>query len=261
MTPLEAETMVAGLGLDRILAGTPSLTAEAQTDAVSFPKRARALILRALGNPEPDDDAEAEETDPVDYDEATKLLEADEDETKRRAEALYDALPDDIQDDVEAAATYAIAYLQRELPKRLTKTTARLGVSPPEPYELNRFERKWMIVIDPMSALRAMAEGSLDMVMVDALAEAYPEIYKLIAGEGGLLDDAIATMKARRGEKWDVTDDQDRQVKILIQQDPIDFDLANDFAALAPPTPAPPGKHSSRDIKPTDELLPSQKSA
>jgi hypothetical protein len=113
-----------------------------------------------------------------------------------------------------------------------------------------------------MHALRAMAEGSLDMVMVAALEAAYPAIYEAVATPGGLIDDAIASLKSRRGEKWDVTDDQDRQVKILIGADPIDFDLANEYAALspavAPPQPRPMGK---RTVQPTDELLPGQKGA
>jgi hypothetical protein len=255
VTPLDSETMVAALGLDRILAGTPSLTQEAREASITFPKRARALLLKALSSKEPDAD-EAEEPD-FDYTTVSDLL---RDVGEEQNQALFDALPDDIQDAVLAAATTAIEYLQNTQPRRITKTTARLEVSPPEPYELDRFVRAWRVAVDPLSAVKAMTVGALDMVMVGALAAAYPAIYELLAGEGGLLDDAIATMKARRGEKWDVTDDQDRQIKILLQEDPIDLDLANDFADLAPPQQAPPMKKSSGQIKPQDELLPSQKS-
>lgn len=253
---LPGEAIVAALGLDAILRGDPSFTVERQNDAASFTKRARALLLKALAvrEPEPDDEEEPD----FDYQTVSDLL---RDVGEEQNAALFDALPDDIQDAVLAAATTAIEYLQNAQPRRVTKTTARLEVSPPEPYELDRFVRAWRVAVDPLSAVKAMTVGALDMVMVGALAAAYPAIYELLAGEGGLLDDAIATMKGRRGEKWDVTDDQDRQIKILLQEDPIDLDLANDFADLAPPQQAPPGKQSSRSIKPTDELLPSQKSA
>ena len=257
MTPLEAETVVAALGLDAILRGNPSWSLERQENAAAFGKRARAALLRFLGASEPD--AEAEDVPEFDWDEASKLL---QEVGEEQNEALFDALPDDIQDDVLGAATRAIGYLQEVLPRRVTKTTALDAVTPPEPFELDRFARMWMVAVDPMSAVRAMREGSLDMVMVSALAAMYPALYESVAAEGGLLDEAIAVMKARRGDKWDVTDDQDRQVKILIQADPIDFDLAADFAALTPAAPAPPGQpRGAKAIKPTDELLPGQKSA
>lgn len=264
MTPLEAEIAVAVIGLDRIMAGSPSWSLEKQADAEAFPKRARALLLKALGRtaPEADDDAPA-----FDYDEAKRLLEADDDAIERRADALFATLPDDVQDDVLAAASKAIEHLQGILPRRVTKTTARVDVSPPEPFELDRFARAWRVAVDPMSALRAMAEGGLDMVSVEALAAAYPEIYKLVSGRaapgeeggGGLLDDVIATMKGRRGDRWDISDDQDRQVKILLGEEPIDLDLANEFAAMTPITPAQQPRQRSKPTAPIDELLPGQK--
>lgn len=259
MTPLEAEQAVAALGLDAIMRGSPSWSLERQNDAASFPKRARALLLKALGNPDPD--PSDEDLPPFEYDDVVELLEADDEEVERRTNALYDALPDDIQDDVEAAATRAIAHLQNTLPKRVMKTTARVDVTPPEPFELDRFARAYRVAVDPMWALRAMAVGGLDMVMVEAMEALYPALYELIATPGGLLDDALAAMKARRGEKWDVTDDQDRQVKILIGADPIDLDLANDFAAVAQAPAPPPRAGGAKAVKPTEELLPGQKQA
>jgi len=261
LDPLHAETMVAALGLDRILNSNPSFTREAQEASITFPKRARALLLRALSRTEPEaDDTEAPE---FDYDDAKRMLDAGDDEVEKRHLALFEAVPDDIQDDVQAAASTAIQYLQSVLPRQLLKTTARLAVNHPEPFALDRFTRQWRVAVDPMHAMRAMAEGSLDMVMVDALKGAYPAIYKLIADPGGLLDDAIAAMKARRGDRWDVNDDQDRQVKILIGADPIDFDLAADLAASQPITPAAParGKPAKGAPAAVDELLPGQKQA
>lgn len=252
MTPLERESMVAALGLDRILKGTTAFTQEVQADAVSFPKRARAALLRFLSGTE----QEPEDMPPFDWHEAKGLL---DNVSEAQNQALFDALPDDIQDEVLATATLAIQHLQATLPRRVTRTAARVDVLPPEPFELGRFERAWLVAIDPLGAIKAMTEGSLDMGMVAALAAMYPALYKLIAGEGGLLDDAIATMKARRGENWDITEDQNRQVKILIQDDPIDFDLAADFEALSPAAMAPPPKASQKTIEPSDELLPSQK--
>jgi len=257
LDPLHAEMMVGVLGLDRIMRGNASFTLQAQEDAVSFPKRARALLLRALAARE----AEPPEEPDFDYEEARKLLEADDDAVEARHNALYAELPDDIQDDVEAAATHVIGYLQAQLPRKVIRTTAREEIAPPEPFALDRFARQWRVAVDPMSALRAMAEGSLDMVMVAALEEAYPEIYKLVATPGGLLDDALAAMKMRRGDRWDVDDDVDRQVKILIGADPIDFELANDMAAARPTVPAPQPRAKSRpgSAGAIDELLPGQK--
>lgn len=262
MTPLEAELATGVIGLDKIMKGEPTWSLERQNDAAMFPTRARLLLLRALQNREPD----ATDDEPAfNYKEAKRLLEeGDADELEKRHDALFAELPDDIQDDVLAAATRAIEYLQSVLPRLIIKTTVREDVASPEPFALDRFARQWRVVVDPMSALRAFADGSLDMVMVDALKEAYPEIYKLIADPngGGLLDEAIAQMKGRRGDKWDVTDDQDRQIKILIGADPIDFELARDFAAMQPIAPAPEGQPASKKgVRPADELLPGQKQA
>ena len=259
MEPLDAEIATAAVGLEPILRGTPSWATKYQDDFAQFKKRARQFILRALQNREPDADVEELA---FDYDEARKLLDADDEEIERRHNELYDALPDDIQDDVQAAATHAIEYLQGAIPRLAIKTTARLDMAPPEPFALDRFARQWRVVVDPMSALRAFAEGSLDMVQVEALQEAYPEIYKLIADPdgGGLLDEAIASMKARKGDRWDVTDDQDRQIKILIGAPPVDLELAADYAASQPIAPAPQPKAPSRKtVRPADELLPGQK--
>lgn len=256
LDPLHSEMMVGALGLDRILAGTPSFTREAQESAVAFPKRARALLLRALQEREPG----TEDEPAFDYDEARKMLDADTEEIERRHNQLFDALPDDIQDDVQAAATNAINYLQGVIPRLIIKTTAREDSPPPEPFALDRFARAWRVAVDPMSALRAMADGSLDMIQVEALKAAYPQIYKLVASEGGLLDEAIAAVKARKGDRWDVTDDQDRQIKILIGADPVDLELAADFAASQPTTPAQqPRPTSKKSVRPADELLPGQK--
>ena len=266
MTPAEAEAAVAAIGLDRIMRGDASWAQKYREDAVAFPKRARALLLKALASKDTEPNGEMPD---FDYDAAKALLEADDEHAEKALEAFYAAIPDDIQDDVEAAAGRAITYLQQQLPRRAVKTTARLGVTPPEPFELDRFARTWRVAVDPMWAIRMRTEGGLDMVMVNALADMYPELYALIAGREKpleddpipLLDEALATMKARRGEKWDVSDDQDRQIKILLRVDPIDLDLANDFAAIgqqqqtqqAPARPRPTGGPT------TDELLPGQK--
>lgn len=266
MTPLDAEIATAAVGLDAILRGSPSWSLETQADVLAFPKRAKALLIKSLGRTAPEGE---DEEPPFDYDEAKKLLEADDDEIERRAEALFSALPDDIQDDVQAAASRAISYLQDIFPRRVTKTTARMDVSPPEPFELDRFARAWRVVTDPLHALRAMAEGGLDMVSVEALAKAYPAIYEMVSGRtepgtpggGGLLDEAIATMKGRRGERWDITDDQDRQVKILLGEDSIDLELANEFAESQATTPAQQPRQRAQRAAPIDELLPGQKQA
>ena len=257
MTPLDAEVATAAVGLGSIMNGDPAWAGTHQEDFAMFKKRVRILLLRALKNQQPE--ADDTEEPAFDYDEAKKLLDADDDELERRHNALYDALPDDIQDDVQGAATKAIEYLQSVIPRLVIKTIAREDVRPPDPFALDRFARQWRVVVDPMHALRAVAEGSLDVVMADALKAAYPEIYKLVAGEGGLTDEAIAAMKARKGPNWDVTDDQDRQIKILLGKPSVDMDLAADFAAMQPITPSAPAKQKSKAVRPADELLPGQK--
>src|SRR3954469_7590833 len=120
-------------------------------------------------------------------------------------------------------------------------------VMPPEPYSLGRWRRQWSVACDPMIVIRDMLEGNIDPGMVSTLQQTFPELYKVILAQ---LDDAIATMKTRRGDKWDLPEDKNRDVKILLGIPYLNFDLANAYAAVPPIRAEPAGKTPGPPPKP-----------
>jgi hypothetical protein len=120
-----------------------------------------------------------------------------------------------------------------------------------------------MVANDPLVVLRDLLDGSIDSGMVQALADYYPEFFKALTSPGGLVDDAIATMKANRGEDWDIDGDKDKLLQVLLQVQGVNLGLANDFArvaAIQPPPPTVSPKSKALTIE-TGEELPGQKSA
>jgi len=256
---LESELTVASMGLAPILRARPRLTIGQGEDAASWLPRARALILRFLGG----GSEESAEQPAFDYKDVSELLEADEDEIQARADALYGVLPPEMIDDVVASATKAVNYLQQSIPKRVWRTAVNAHVDPPGPVDMDRFRRRWLVAADPAVVLRDLMRGAIDPVMVDALAEMYPELYKALQST---VDDAIATMKSRRGEKWDINATRNRDLLTLLQAPAINLGIVDALAqAQEPidqgqPAGAPPPKAVNSRL--TDaEKLPGQKAS
>jgi hypothetical protein len=100
---------------------------------------------------------------------------------------------------------------------------------------------------------------------VQSLEALYPNLAESINGPGGLVDDCIATMKQRRGEKWDLNEADDRMLKILLGQPRINVALAKDLeqaSATAQQQAAPNGQppQNAANARITEaEQLPGQK--
>jgi hypothetical protein len=162
---------------------------------------------------------------------------------------------------VVASATRAVAYLQQSIPKRVWRTVVNAHVDPPGPIDMDRFRRRWLVAADPAVVLRDLLSGRIDPVMVDAFAEMYPELYRALQAT---VDEAIATMKARRGDKWDINATRDRDLRTLLQAPGINLGIVAALSqAQAPldegqPAGAPQAKAVNARL--TDaEKLPGQK--
>jgi len=253
---LESELAVASIGLGPILRSKPRIGIGQGQDAASWLPRARAQLLRFLGGGSDG----AGEQPAFDYKDVSELLEADEDDVQARSDALYTILPPEMVDDVVASATRAVNYLQQSIPKRVWRTAVNAHVDPPGPIDMDRFRRRWLVAADPAVVLRDLLSGRIDPVMVDALAEMYPEIYK---GLQAVTDEAIATMKSRRGEKWDLNATRDRDLRTLLRAPAVNLGIVEALSQVQAPMEqeqagVPPPKAVNSRL--TDaEKLPGQK--
>ena len=230
-----------------------------------MPRKTRAVLLRFLSSPET---TEAPDLPPFDYDTVSKqLLNVGEAQTTALYKALAGRLDDDDAQLVVNMATRVILALKASIPRRVYKSVTTETVMPPEPYALGRWERQWAVAVKPQIVLDDLLASNIDPGMVSTLQQAFPESYKMTLAQ---LDDAIATMKTRRGDKWDVPETKNRDLKILLGVPYLNFDLAAAYAAAPDPTsevpkqapqggtPPIPLSQAKPDDKSSPEELPGQ---
>ena len=223
---LQGEQLLAATGLEPILRATPSVTAKSLDDADKLLPRIRAMLLRFLGGSREDYKA----PEPFKYEAVRKLI--DEGDPEQQSLALFEAYPDEVQDDVLVAATRILAYLNQQLPRTGTISTVNATARQPAPVAMHKFARAWNVANRPQDVISSMLQGTVTSDEVGALAAMYPALYESVAASGGILDDAIAAMRSRRGENWDLDEESDRIVKTLLMQDRINADLARDMGAV-----------------------------
>ena len=256
---LESELTVASMGLAPILRAKPRIGVGQGDTAANWLPRARALLLRFLGGGSED----ASEQPSFDYKDVSELLGGGGGGGRARSDALYTVLPPEQVDDVVASATKAVNYLQQSIPKRVWRTAVNAHVDPPGPIDMDRFRRRWLVASDPFVVLRDLLAARIDPVMVDAFTEMYPELYKALQA---VTDDAIATMKSRRGEKWDLNSVRDRDLKTLLRAPAINLGIVDALAQAQEPIdqgqPAGGPKAKAVNGSLTDaERLPGQKAS
>lgn len=253
---LESEAILAAIGLPGVLKSRPRFGQEQQADAAALPMRIRRDLLRFMSGA----------ADPVsklpefDYDEVRDLLDAGDETNTERTHALYQLLPPDLAEEVEADAARIVGALQGVLPRQVYKSVAKVHSDPPEPYALGRFRRAWEVAKDPRSVLRDLLEDQIGPGDVEALKLFWPEIYSMLMAQ---VDEAISTMKSRRGENWDLGAGHDRALKALIGAPTIDMTMAQDYAKYAAPLSLlPPPRSAAQAVKTGDlkeaEQLPGQ---
>jgi len=256
---LRAELLLTSVGLSPILEAKPKYTAGAVNKADRFLPRTRADLLRFMSG----DKDKVEQVPAFKYDDVRKLL--DESDPVQQVDALKAAFPDDVEGDVTALTTKVVEQLRAMLPRRIEKSSVRVHVTSPGPISLNRFRRGWDVANDPEIVLRNLLQGTLTSDEVQSLEALYPNLAESINGPGGLVDDCIATMKQRRGEKWDLNEADDRMLKILLGQPRLNVALAKDLEQAsataqqqATPNGQPPQNAANARITEAEQL-PGQK--
>jgi hypothetical protein len=252
--PLAVEHLLIAIGLGDILAGTPRFGVGVQEEAAKMPARVRADLLSFLNGGEG-------ETSDVEFDWKDALDQlTNEDTAQRNLEALYAKLPPEVADEINAAATPVVMALQGLLPRRVSRSTVKLSIEEPAPEALFRFKRQWTGAVDPRSILRDPM--SADPTTVAAVAQFYPDFYQSILTA---IDEAIATMRTRRGEAWDLDHARDRALRVLLGAPAVNLELASDFASVQVQQQAPQPRKATaaaaRQEKQTTEAeqLPSQR--
>jgi hypothetical protein len=228
---LDSEAALMEIGLRPVFDGNPRFNQEQAARAARLTKRARAMVLRFLsGSAEDDEEPQDEPAPPFDWKAVSEQLQNLGD---KQSAGLTAALPEPLADEVSADVTRIADNLQRALPRRVTKSTVKATVQPPGVMELGRFRRRWAVATDPLIVLRDLVRGSISPDQVEALSETYPEFFKALTSPGGIVDDAIATMKARRGDNWDIPISRDRTLRVLLQAEPLNLALAADYQRVA----------------------------
>ncbi len=252
---LGAELLLASIGLTPILEATPQYNAAAVNKAAKFLPDARADVLRFMGG----DKDSVEKPAAFNYDKVRKLL--DESDPVQQVDALKAALPDDIEMDVTALVTKIVEQLRSMLPRRIEQSSVRVNVTSPGPISLNRFRRGWAVANDPETVLRNLLQGTLTTDEVKTFEALFPAIYETVAGPGGTVDDCIATMKARRGDKWDLNEADDRLLKTLLGQSWLNKGLVHDLEAAsaaaqqqAEPNGQPPQNAANARLSDAEQL-------
>jgi hypothetical protein len=258
---LEEESMLAALGLARILDGTAKLWKYRLQDAAALPQRIRTRVLKFMAS-----DKLRDAVDLPAFDYADVLKRFQEGQTDEQAAALLAAVPDpDLATEMAARANVMLGKLEAALPRPTRGDEFGAGEVDPDPGTLADFRRVWQVACDPMAVLDDLEDGSLSPDQVIALAELYPAIYQEMRLA---TKDALATMQARRGPKWEMPTRKAQLLGVLMQQDATDPEMAaavqqiyaQDAQQQAAQAPKP-GRARSGGADVGSELTPGQKQA
>lgn len=253
--------MFAALGLRRILDGTAKLWKHSLQDAAALPAKLRARVLKFMAT-----DKFRDAVDMPDFDYQALLKRFGEGQTAEQAQALLKAVPDEeLATDMAARANTMLGWADQQLPRPTTDAQFGAGEVDPDPGALADFRRVWQVACDPMTVLDDLEDGSLSPDQVAALVTLYPAIYAELRLA---VTDALATMRARRGPKWEPVTRKAQLLGVLMQQDATDPEMAAEvqqmYAADAQreAQAVPPPSRARRTSAPEgDALTPGQKQA
>jgi hypothetical protein len=222
---LDAETVLAVIGVDKILAGDPKFGQTERQKALAMPKDIRAAVNRFLSSNTLD---EAAPLPDFDYRSVAKLLENFDPDDPKPEQRVFELLPGDLGLEVNTLADKIAAKLEERFPRVIRKSSVKADVDPPSDSELAAFARGWFVANDPMIVIRDLNEGSVSFDEVEALAEFYPGLYQRILDT---VDACTDGMRARR-PGWDLTYDRDQILRTLTGKEAERQSLFSDFEGV-----------------------------
>jgi hypothetical protein len=232
MNPLDLESLLAAIGVDKVLEAKPTLHKYQVLEAAKAPQTMRAQILKFLAT----DDFEPS-ADPPDFDYDELKAQLSQGVTTEQQAALAQAVGDpEMAQELGTEASRIVNWANTVLPRE-TRDSIRGPIDETPPAAaLGDFARIWLVAVHPMAALDELAEGELSDDQVAALAISWPALY----GEmRQAVSDSIATMNGRR-KTWEPSSAKAAQLDTLMQRDSFDAALAGAMQAVYAVPPAPP---------------------
>lgn len=202
---LDAELVLAAIGLENVLAGTPKFGMTERARALAIPRQIKAALTDFLAIDRPGANAPFPD---FNWDEFTALLESD---THAREEALFAVLPGDLGIEVMNNAVRIQQLLVPMIQRTIHRSSVAVNVLPPSESEEAAIARTWSVAATPMIVMADLKDWSLSEDMTGALREFYPAIYAMVEGA---TDEAIDARRAE-DEEWDLSFDQDQVLRTL----------------------------------------------
>ena len=256
--PLDAECLLASMGVENVLRGKPTLHKYQLQQAAGMPSDIKRRMLRFLAT---DEYAEAEDLPPFDYQETLKLVTGEATADHKRA--LLATVPDpELATDLDNHAEAIRMWGDKNIPRSPAPSVTGLRIEDPPPAALDDFRRSWQVATDPMTVVRDLAEGCLSEDQVATVAMVWPALY---AEMRQALTDAILATKARQGKNWEPSAHKTQQIHVFMQQPAADLELAQAvqavYAQSAQPGPGAPKPARGKLPDATAALTPGQKAA
>ena len=257
-TPLDVESVLATIGVDKILQGNPTFLRRQFIEARDLPKKMRADFDRFYSS----EKFEPSETlPPFDYDDVLKLASQPQ-LTPEQTDELATVMPDaDMAMELGLEAGRVLAWADQTIPRNVRQSFMGAKTDRPDDESLSQFRTRWQVATDPMVVVRDMLEGCLDADQVSTLALLYPALYQEMRQAAA---DSLAAAVMEHGKDWEPPPEKQRQIETLLQTAQFDPALAATVQQTyqaqdaQQPTPKKPPRKASADIA---GLTPGQKAA
>jgi hypothetical protein len=196
-TPLDLESLFAGLGLEAVLNARPALPKYKIDAAAKLPATIRRRITRFMAT---EKFAPAKDVPDFEYRDVLEQVSAQK-LGPEQMEALFAAVPDrELATDLGLKADEIIAWAFGIIPREDMPAAFGMVADEPGVSATADFRRVWQVAEDPMRVLDDLEDGSLGDDQIAALATLYPAIY---AEMRQAITEANAALVARLGKTWE----------------------------------------------------------
>jgi hypothetical protein len=254
--PLEVESVLAAIGVDKILRAEPTFLRRQFIEARELPAKMREAFDGFFESAkfEP-----SEALPPFDYADVLALVSSPQDSDQ--TSALADVMPDpEMAMELGIEANRVRTWANQTIPRNPRQTLTGQKMDTPGPEDLAVFRTRWQAACDPMVVVRDMLEGCLDADQVSTVALLYPELY---AAMRQACTDALTAATMKHGTDWDPTPDKAAQVRTLLQMTQFDQSLASTVqqAYQVQAAKKPAARPQKKQDVDTSGLTPGQKAA
>jgi hypothetical protein len=202
---LDAELVLAAIGLTNVLAGTPKFGMTERARALAIPRQIKAALDDFMASDKPGAGAPFPD---FDWEAFTALVESD---AHAREEALFAVVPGDLGIEVMNNAVRIQQLLVPMIQRTIHRSSVAVEVLPPSESEEAAIARTWSVAADPMIVFADLKDWSLSEDMTGAMREFYPAIYAMTEAA---VDEAIDARRAD-DEDWDLSFEQDQVLRTL----------------------------------------------